>query len=93
VLHGVDRIELRATPYEKSLLARAAIEHLDLTSLIMRIAVPVARDIIERAEHTILSKRDTLQVLELLEIPPLPSSKLIGAAKAWTDNQKKLDRK
>ena len=89
-----DRIELRATPYEKSLLTRAAaIEHLDLTSLIMRIAVPIACDIIERAEHTILSERDTLLVLDLLENPPPPSSRLIDAAKAWTDNQKKLDMK
>ena len=87
-----DRIELRATPHEKSLLTRAAIENLDLTSLTMRIAVPVARDIIERAEHMILSERDTLLVLDLLENPPPPNSKLIGAAKAWTDNQKKLDR-
>jgi uncharacterized protein (DUF1778 family) len=86
-----DRIELRATSYEKSLLTRAAaIEHLDLTSLIMRIAVPIARNIIEQAEHALLSERDTLLVLDLLENPPPPSSKLIGAAKAWTDNQKKL---
>ena len=87
-----DRIELRATPYEKSLLTRAAaIEHLDLTSLVMRITVPIARDIIEQAEHTLLSERDTLLVLELLENPPPPSNKLIVAAKGWTDNQKKLD--
>ena len=87
-----DRIELRATPYEKSLLARAAaIEHLDLTSLVIRIAVPVAREIVEQAEHTILSERDTLLVLDLLENPPLPNSKLLDAAKAWMDNQKKLD--
>ena len=87
-----DCIELRAIPYEKSLLTQAAaIEHLDVTSFVMRIAVPIAYDIIEQAEHTRLSERDTLLVLELLENPPPPSSKLIGAAKAWTDNQKKLD--
>jgi len=43
---------------------------------------------IERAEHTILSERDTLLVLDLLENPPPPSRKLIEAAKAWIDNQK-----
>jgi uncharacterized protein (DUF1778 family) len=48
-------------------------------------------DRIERAEHTILSERDTLLVLDLLENPPPASSKLIGAAKAWIDNQKKLE--
>jgi uncharacterized protein (DUF1778 family) len=87
-----DRIELRATPYEKSLLTRAAaIEHLDLTSLVMRIAVPLAHDIIKRAEHVVLSERDTLLVLELLENPPPPTSKLVTAAKTWTENHKKLD--
>ncbi len=45
---------------------------------------------IERAEHITLSKRDTLLVLDLLENPPLPSGKLIGAARAWMDNQRKL---
>jgi uncharacterized protein (DUF1778 family) len=88
-----DRIELRATPYEKSLLTRAAaIEHLDLASLVMRIAVPIARDIIERTEHALLSERDSLLVLDLLENPPLPSNKLIVAAKAWAENQEKLDK-
>src|SRR5260370_33077400 len=33
----------------------------------LRTAVPIAHDTIERAEHTILSERDTLLVLELLE--------------------------
>jgi len=87
-----DCIELYPTPHERLLLTRAAaIEHLDLASLVMRIAVPIARNIIEQAEHALLSERDTLLVLELLENPPPPSSKLIVAAKAWTDNQKKLD--
>ena len=48
-------------------------------------------DRIERAEHIILSERDTLLALDLLENPPLPCGMLIGAAKAWIDNQKKLE--
>ena len=47
-------------------------------------------DRIERAEHITLSERDTLLVLDLLENPPLPSRMLIGAARAWMDNQRKL---
>ena len=63
-----DRIELRATPHEKALLARAAaLEHLDLTSFVMRTAVPAAREVVERTEHVELSERDTLHVLALLE--------------------------
>jgi uncharacterized protein (DUF1778 family) len=47
-----DRIELRATPHEKALLMRAAaIEHLDMTSFVMRTAVPAAQEIVERTEH------------------------------------------
>ena len=41
-----------------------------------------------RSDRIELPERDTLLVLGLLENPPPPSSKLIGAAKAWTDNQK-----
>jgi uncharacterized protein (DUF1778 family) len=86
-------IELYATSDEKSLLTQAAaIEHLDLTTLVMRIAVPIARDIVKQAEeHIRLSERDSLLVLELLENPPQPNDKLIRAAKALADNQKKLD--
>ena len=89
-----DRIELRATPHEKALLARAAaIEHLDLTSFVMRAAVPAAREVVERTEQIELSERDTLRVLALLENPPPPNAKLAAAAKAWAANQKKLVNK
>jgi uncharacterized protein (DUF1778 family) len=87
-----DRIELRATSHEKALLMRAAaIEHLDMTSFVMRAAVPAAQEVIERTEHITLSERDTLRVLELLENPPPANAKLIAAVKAWEDNQKKLN--
>jgi uncharacterized protein (DUF1778 family) len=87
-----DRIELRATPQEKALLMRAAaMEHLDMTSFVMRAAVPAAQEVIERTEHIKLSERDTLLVLDLLENPPPPNAKLIAAIKAWEENQKKLE--
>jgi len=86
-----DRIELRATPHEKALLARAAaLEHLDLTGFVMCTAVPAAREVVERTERVVLSERDTLQVLALLENPPPPNAKLTAAFKAWAANQKKL---
>ncbi len=78
-----DRIELRATPEEKSLLARAAAyERLDLTSFVMRAALLEARSIVHQAERISLSERDTIRVLDFLENPPKPPGKLIRAARA-----------
>ncbi len=83
-----NRIELRATPHEKALLARAAaLEHLDVTSFIMRTVVPAARKVIQRTEHMELSGQDTIHVLHLLENPPLPNAKLRAAAKARRASQ------
>jgi uncharacterized protein (DUF1778 family) len=77
-----DRIELRATKEEKRLLAMAAAyERLDLTSFIMRNVLPTARRVIDRAERIVLSERDTVRVLELLENPPKPTPALMSAAR------------
>ncbi len=78
-----DRIELRATRDEKALLAKAAAyERLDLTSFVMRSALPAAREVVERRERIILSERDTARVLDLLENPPSPNKRLLKAARA-----------
>lgn len=77
-----DRIELRATKEEKRLLAAAAAhERLDVTSFIMRSVLPVARDVLDRAERIVLSERDTRRVLDLLENPPKPTKALLAAAR------------
>ena len=77
-----ERIELRATTEEKRLLtAAAAHERLDLTSFIMRNALPAARDVMDRAERIVLSERDSQRVLELLENPPEPTPALMDAAR------------
>lgn len=77
-----DRIELRATREEKRLLASAAAhERLDVTSFIMRMVLPAARDIVDRAERIVLSERDTARVLKLLENPPKPTAALLAAAR------------
>ncbi len=76
------RIELRATKEEKRLLAAAAsYERLDLTSFIMRSALPAAREAVDRAERIVLSERDSVRVLELLENPPKPTPALLAAAR------------
>ena len=77
-----DRIELRATREEKRLLAAAAAyERLDVTSFIMRNVLPAAREVVDRAERIVLTERDTLRVLELLEYPPKPTPALMAAAR------------
>jgi uncharacterized protein (DUF1778 family) len=80
-----DRIELRATKEEKRLLVSAAAhERLDVTTFIMRNVLPTARDVVDRAERIVLSKRDTARILKLLENPPKPTPALIAAARQRT---------
>jgi uncharacterized protein (DUF1778 family) len=77
-----DRIELRASREQKRLLAAAAAyERLDLTSFVMRTALPVAEEIVARHERTVLTARDSVRVLHLLEHPPKPTAVLRAAAK------------
>ena len=77
-----ERIELRTTKEEKRLLAAAAAyERLDVTSFIMRNALPAAREVIDRAERIVLSERDSGRVLKLLENPPKPTPALLAAAR------------
>ncbi len=76
------RIELRTTPEEKRLLARAAAqERLDMTSFIMRSALPAAQEVLDRAERIVLSARDSKRVLDLLENPPAPTGVLLEAVR------------
>jgi len=77
-----DRIELRATKEEKQLLVTAAAyERLDVTGFIMRQALPAARAVVDRAERIVLSERDSMRVLKLLENPPRPTAALRAAAR------------
>jgi uncharacterized protein (DUF1778 family) len=76
------RIELRATSEEKRILAAAAAyERLDVTGFIMRNVLPTAREVVERAERIVLSERDTVRILALLENPPEPGPALMAAAR------------
>ena len=82
-----DRIELRATKEEKRLLASAAAyERLDVTGFIMRSALPAAREVIAQNERIVLSERDSVRVLELLENPPAPTEALLAAARRLRDH-------
>lgn len=77
------RIALRIRPADKAKIMRAvAIEHTDLTDFILRNAINAADAVIDKAEHMVLSARDSLRVLDLLENPPKPNARLKAAAKA-----------
>jgi uncharacterized protein (DUF1778 family) len=77
-----DRIELRASREEKRVLAAAAAyERMDLTTFVMRRALPAAEEIVARHERISLSARDSARVLDLLEHPPKPSAALRAAVK------------
>lgn len=77
-----DRIELRASRDEKRILAAAAAyERLDLTTFVMRTALPAAEEVVARHERIILSARDSARVLRLLEHPPKPPAALRAAMK------------
>ena len=77
------RMSLRIRAEEKALLLRAvALNHTDLTDFVIRHALLAAKAVIEEAEHVQLSGRDSLRVLNLLENPPAPNTKLLAAARA-----------
>lgn len=77
-----DRIELRASREEKRVLAAAAAyERLDLTTFVLRAALPAAEEVMARHERIMLSARDSARVLELLEHPPKPTAALRAAAR------------
>nr|WP_319566577.1 DUF1778 domain-containing protein [uncultured Rhodoferax sp.] len=77
------RVAFRIHPAEKARLIRAsALEHTDLTDFILRNVLRAADAVIDQAERTVLSERDSLRVLELLEHPPAPNARLLAAARA-----------
>jgi uncharacterized protein (DUF1778 family) len=77
------RMSLRIRPKEKALLLRAvALKHTDLTDFVLHHALRAAQAVIEEADHLQLSERDSMRVLDLLENPPAPNSKLLAAARA-----------
>lgn len=77
------RMSLRIRPNDKALLLRAvSYTHTDLTDFVLKNALQAAKDVIAQAEQVSLSERDSLRVLDALENPPSPNSKLLAAAHA-----------
>ena len=77
------RMNLRVRPEQKATLMRAAaLRNTDLTNFVLQPALREAKAVIEEAERTVLSERDSLMVLNLLENPPAPNAKLRAAIRA-----------
>jgi uncharacterized protein (DUF1778 family) len=77
------RMNLRVRPKQKAALMRAAaLRNTDLTDFVLQPALREAAAVIEAAERTQLSERDSQRVLELLENPPPANARLRAAALA-----------
>ncbi len=77
------RMNLRVRPEQKAMLMRAAaLRNTDLTDFVVQNALREAKIVIDEAERTVLSERDSLLVLSLLENPPEPNAKLQAAIAA-----------
>jgi uncharacterized protein (DUF1778 family) len=60
----------------------AALRNTDLTDFVLQQALREAKAVIEEAERIVLSERDSLAVLSVLENPPAPNAKLRKAIAA-----------
>lgn len=66
-----NRMNLCVRPEQKAKLMRAAaLKNTDLTDFVLQSALREAEAVIEAADHLKLSERDSLRVLDLLEIRP-----------------------
>jgi uncharacterized protein (DUF1778 family) len=78
-----DRMNLRLRPEQKAKLVRAAaLRHTDLTDFVLQPALREAQAVIEESERIVLSERDSLMVLNMLEKPPAPNARLKAAIAA-----------
>ncbi|WP_024539799.1 type II toxin-antitoxin system TacA family antitoxin [Comamonas badia] len=76
------RMSLRLLPEQKALLRRAAaLRNTDLTDFVLQPALREASAVIEAASRVVLSERDSLRMLDLLENPPPPNARLLAAAR------------
>ena len=84
------RMNLRVRPEQKATLIRAAaLQNTNLTDFVVRNALREARMVIEEAERLVLSERDSLLVLKLLENPPAANARLRAAIAAMPGPKQK----
>lgn len=81
-----NRLALRIRPSDKAKIMRAvALENTDMTNFVLRNILQAADAVIDKAEHLVLSERDSLRIMELLEKPPMPTARLIRAVQSLPD--------
>lgn len=80
--HGNSRLALRIGANEKATILRAvALKQTDMTDFVLKTVLREAESVIRDAERIKLSARDSRRVMQLLEDPPAPNAKLMGAAR------------
>jgi uncharacterized protein (DUF1778 family) len=85
-----NRMNLRLRAEQKATLMRAAaLRHTDLTDFVLQPALREAQAVIEESERTVLSERDSLLVLKMLENPPAPNRRLRAAIAAMPKPRRK----
>ena len=76
-----ERLSLRIASKDKSLLIRAAVlQGTHLTEFITRTVVSAAQKVVDQNERIELTERDSVLILNLLEEPPVPKTKLMAAS-------------
>ena len=84
------RMNLRIRPEQKATLIRAAaLKNTCLTDFVIQNALREAKIVIEDAERLVLSERDSLLVLKLLEDPPEANARLRAAISAMPKAKRK----
>lgn len=80
--HGNSRLALRIGANEKATILRAvALKQTDMTDFVLKTVLREAESVIREAERIELTERDRRRVLQLLENPPVPTAKLMAAAR------------
>jgi uncharacterized protein (DUF1778 family) len=82
VVEESSRIDFRIKPEDKATLNRAAdLMGIGLTAFIRQQALVAAQEVIDQRSRLILSERDALKLLDILDNPPEPSPLLREAAR------------
>ena len=89
-IEASNRMNLRLRPEHKATLVRAAaLRHTDLTDFVLQPALREAQSVIEQSERIVLSERDSLLVLRVLEDPPPSNARLKSAIAAMPKARRK----
>jgi uncharacterized protein (DUF1778 family) len=87
VVEANKRLQIRMSPAKKARIARAAaIQQVDLTQFVTDSALREADAVIAQAEHIELTEQEFLQIIEMLENPPVPNARLKAAIAALPDD-------